>query len=165
MKTLVYVSTKKDLDQKRKDAEAVFSRITNITPSWYSSQNVLYYQSKFSVNIYHFNPQSYSGSIFDYAMESAIGLVASNLPNVNLRQGIINKQFYGYGLGSINDVVDDILGIRPLLPRGTKKAPRVDFAKEYKVEYKDGKCNHSWKNYTGLRESFKYCEKCDEKEV
>lgn len=25
-------------------------------------------------------------------------------------------------------------------------------------------CDHMWVNYTGLRESYKYCEKCDEKQ-
>lgn len=44
-----------------------------------------------------------------------------------------------------------------LLDEETVNCPVIE-----KVESKKG-CDHSWKSYVGLSESFHYCEHCDEK--
>ena len=50
------------------------------------------------------------------------------------------------------------------------KLPVTDVDNQDTTEYLDcpvieavNKCNHEWKLYTGLQESFEYCEACDAK--
>ena len=57
-----------------------------------------------------------------------------------------------------------VWGIVPIIPH--IKVDIRDF-KDAKHEYMDkvvsAPCNHKWKRYTGLMDSFDYCEICDEK--
>ena len=154
MKTILYISTKKSLDEKKEDVKTAFKYFTNIQPVWYASQHVLKFGDECSVSIYHFDENVYRGRTFDYIMESTIGLIPSVLRGCS--SDVISKRFFSYTDGSRVGTV-----VFPLQTKLRSYDPSV--SKYVEKTFVPKECIHSWKKYTGLRESFEYCEKCDEK--
>jgi len=154
MKTVLYVSTKKSLSEKRDDITLAFSYVTNINPTWDFHQNALKFGDECLVSIYHFDESVYRGKRFDYIMESVAGLTPAVLRMCSTR--VINKRFFCYSNGARvgNQIFSKTTVLRTY---DTSTSKYVD-----KVIKKKG-CEHSWKDYVGLRESFTFCNKCDKR--
>ncbi|PCI45853.1 MAG: hypothetical protein COB41_00245 [Proteobacteria bacterium] len=175
---IIYISTKTSLTEKKEDIENAIKKFTTDKPIWYPTSKILKYPSVY-IYIYDFDDDKHKATSFSYMVESVPALCRLKVPTMvhhgKTRLSLEFKDVLGQEYQDVifpnNSSPVTILkaGTPQTITTGLLYNPNTGNYDDIKETYQPKKslapkgCEHSWKEYLGLTDSFDFCEHCDKK--